>query len=196
MYIIHFIVSTPLSVLSYLLFPPISSSSEPLPFLIPYFTWSLIYLVNPLVSWSLLTRSWVCLKGPGQLPAATLLKTFLKGSSCMCTFNQSTINQSPMLLWAQLLSPRGKLCGRGKAQNSSEWWQEVAEHRETDSRAANGNPSFYVSNISILVCIRPQPRRLPKYNAAQAGKEMTVLRNFTLQTGSGGGTLKTSCTNR
>lgn len=136
MYIIHFIISTPSSALSYLLFPPIPSSSEPLPFLIPYLMYSLIYLVNQLALWSLLTRSWVkhYLKEPGQLPVAILLKTFLKGSSCMLTFDQSTFNQFPVLLWVQLESPRGKLCGRGKVQNSSGWWQEGAVHRKKDSQ--------------------------------------------------------------
>lgn len=75
MYIMHFIYPP-----HYLLFLPLIST-DPLLFrtislLIPYLMYSLIYLVNQLAS-----RSWVkhCLKGPRQLPVATLAKDIFKG---------------------------------------------------------------------------------------------------------------------
>lgn len=131
----HFIISIPLTLSSLpVSLPLLPSSSQPIPFLTAHFM--------SLFICSLLTRSWIkgCLKGHGQLPATTCLK----GSGCTNPFNQSIVNHSPVLFWAQLLGPRGKI-PLGK-------WQEIARHRETKTQLAN---TWW----------------LPNYNADEPGKD-------------------------
>lgn len=184
MYITHFNISTPLSSLFFFSLPLIPSSSQPIPFLIPFF----MYFFAKLTVFIIVTHrimGKVLSKGAWVITNDYTTEDIFKGLKLYehILISKQSINPqcfSELSFWLQ-----GETMSKWE---SPEYLWPMTRSCQTETRVMTpkGDPSFTLKNSSP--CLKIFLDQGGFWNTMQLNLEMTVSRSFTLQTESGVGT--------